>query len=124
MVRVALRIIALAGMLGASTATVVVPAAHAAPPPSCAVSGNLVQDCSFESPQLDLNGHVNAYMYYTSGTATDRFGDTTQPWVVQSGSVDLDKAYPLPHSGTQALDLNGHAAGTLTQDVPTQAAHT
>ena len=75
-----------------------------------AVDGDLVRDGGFERPVL--GGRFTSLQTGASAGA----------WTVTSGSVDLvHKGYWAPAGGDQSVDLNSCSAGTVSQDLATQA---
>ena len=70
---------------------------------------NLVTDGSFENPALPSSAS------FTTILAGNSFG----AWTVTSGSIDLIRTYWAPSDGFQSVDLNGSAAGTISQNIAT-----
>ena len=80
---------------------------------TCAPASSVVCDGGFEDPVI--NG---PYATYTAG---GHFG----PWVVDSGSVDIEGGSDVAAAeGSQSLDLNGTGPGGVHQDVATSAGTT
>jgi choice-of-anchor C domain-containing protein len=76
-----------------------------------AAAQNLLSNGSFENPAL------------ASGTQFTNIiaGSSIGAWTVGAGGVDLIRTYWAPFSGFQSLDLNGGAAGSISQTVATTA---
>jgi choice-of-anchor C domain-containing protein len=73
------------------------------------IAQNLVSNGSFETPALSSTTSFASY-----GT-----GATLGAWTVSGGSVDLIRTYWQAADGSQSIDLNGGAQGTLSQTIGT-----
>jgi choice-of-anchor C domain-containing protein len=71
---------------------------------------NLLSNGGFETPALASG---TSFTTYASGPLG--------AWMVGGGGVDLIRNYWTPHGGFQSLDLNGSAAGSISQTVATTA---
>lgn len=93
----------LAGVVGAGALLVTAIPASAAPVPL--VNG------SFETPNVaPLPFRPNV-----TNANTPAFTG----WEITNGNIDIVRSYWQPSSGSQSLDLNGCAGGTIRQKVPT-----
>jgi choice-of-anchor C domain-containing protein len=80
-------------------------------------SANLLQNGSFENGlPIPAGGWVTA-------DAPD-FGATIANWDVTNNSVDYVGTFWQAADGTRSLDMNGSAAGTISQTFPTAAGST
>ncbi|MFF2847333.1 choice-of-anchor C family protein [Streptomyces sp. NPDC058001] len=78
-------------------------------PANAAAAASRFDDGSFEYPKAP----ANAFLTYTAGQAVG-------PWEVAGGSVDLiGKGFWQAAEGDQSIDLNGTAAGTVSQTFTT-----
>jgi choice-of-anchor C domain-containing protein len=71
---------------------------------------NLLSNGGFETPALAAGTN---FTNYTSGSLG--------AWTIGAGGIDLIRNYWTPHGGVQSLDLNGRAAGRISQSVATTA---
>ncbi|GEM_PF-1532480 len=79
-----------------------------------AVSANLVQNPSFESPQI------------TGALTTCPSGTCPVSWTVQTGNINLIRTYWSNSDGSQSIDLTGEpysisppSRGSISQQIPT-----
>ncbi|HEX4794488.1 MAG TPA: SdrD B-like domain-containing protein [Humisphaera sp.] len=83
------------------------------------LSGNLVVNGSFETPQIGFGASGQDFTDYTVGQVAGA------GWHVTANSVDIVSNKvgatfaSTPAAGTQYLDLNGYAPGTISQSVAT-----
>jgi choice-of-anchor C domain-containing protein len=90
-----------------------------------AAQANLIQNGSFESPQV--SGCSVAYTPGCDGFTT--YSSSSDPngiddWTIGGDSVDLVNTHWVAESGNQSVDLSGNAPGSVSQSVTTTSDET